>query len=76
MSNYVPSYDDWDSLYALVRDLFCAAAATCLLWAVHRIARGVLLGGRVEALDEFGDAFTPEEREVLIHRIKHDASKF
>ncbi|MDP2183476.1 MAG: hypothetical protein Q8K99_13010 [Actinomycetota bacterium] len=76
MSNYVPRYDDWDDLYGLVRDLFCGAAVTCLLWATHRIARGMLLGARVKALDEFGDAFTPEEREVLIHRIKHDSFKY
>lgn len=76
MSEYIPRYDDWDDLYGLVRDLFCAGAVTCLLWAVHRISRGVLLGARVKALDEFGDAYTPEEREVLIHRIKHDSFKF
>ncbi len=69
----VPALDEWDELYALVRDLFAAAAITCFLYAINRLATGVLLGARVKALDEFGDAFAPEEREVLIHRIKHES---
>lgn len=69
----VPALDEWDELYALVRDLFAAAAIACFLYAANRLARGVLLGARVKALDEFGDAFAPEEREVLIHKIKHES---
>ncbi len=56
--------------WALVNDLFRALAFTFLLHAVHRIADGVLLGARITALREVGEAYTPEEREVLIHRIK------
>jgi len=73
--DYYPHYDDWDDLYALIRDLFFASAITCLLLAVHRIARGVALGGRVTALKKLGDAYTPEEREQLIHIIKRDSLK-
>ncbi|MBE0417633.1 MAG: hypothetical protein IBX63_07700 [Coriobacteriia bacterium] len=58
-------------LWTLVRDVFYALAATCVLCAVHRIAGGVLLGARITALREVGEAYTPEEREVLIHKIKH-----
>jgi hypothetical protein len=62
--------DACDELYMLVRDLFCAAAVTCALWALHRIASSLRLGARVKALEEFHDAYTPDEREELIHRIK------
>ena len=50
----------------------CSALAsiTCVLFALHRIARGVLLGAEVKAFGKFEDAYTPEEREVLIHKIK------
>lgn len=75
MTNY-PHYDDWDDLYALIRDLFTASAIACFLWAMHRIASGVALGGRVTALNELGDAYTPEEREELIHVIKKGSLKF
>ncbi len=76
MQQYIPRYSDWDDLYALIRDVFIAASVTCFLYAMHRIANGVSLGGRVKALEEFGDAYTPEEREVLIHTIKKDSLKF
>ena len=75
MQQYIPRYSDWDDLYMLIRDVFCAAAVPCFLFALHRIANGVTLGGRVKALEEFGDAYTPDEREVLIHRIKKDSLK-
>lgn len=73
---YYPRYDDWDDLYGLIRDVFMALAVTCFLYAMHRIANGVSLGGRVQALDKYGDAYTPEEREALIHTIKRDSLKF
>ena len=57
-------------VYELVRDLFCVGAVSCALLAAHRIARGVLLGSEVRALAKFEDAYTPEEREALIHKIK------
>ncbi|MBW6467983.1 MAG: hypothetical protein ACNA76_03610 [Anaerosomatales bacterium] len=57
-------------LWALVRDVFFAVAVGWLLCIVHRIAGGVLLGARITALREVGEAYTPEEREVLIHTIK------
>jgi hypothetical protein len=63
-------YDDEITIYGLVRDLFVAASVTCFLWALHDIARGLLLGARVKSYDRLEDAYTPEEREVLIHRIK------
>lgn len=67
----LPDYNEWDELYGLVRDLFMAAAITCFLSALHRIANGIALGARIKALDKYGEAYAPEEREVLIHKIKH-----
>lgn len=69
-------YDDELTLYELSRDLFKAAAVTCVLWALHRAARGVILGARVDAYDELEDSYTPEEREALIHRIKVESLRY
>ena len=66
-------YDDGLTVYGLVRDLFVAAAVTCFLTGLQRIARGVMLGARVKSFGRLSDAYTPEEREVLIHRIKVDS---
>lgn len=69
-------YEDDITLYDLVRDLFCASAVTCFLWATHRIGKGLVLRARMKALDELSDAYTPEEREVLIHRIKAESLRY
>lgn len=71
-----PVYDDWDELYGLIRDLFAASAITCFLWAAHRVGNGLMLGARVKALKEYGDAYAPEEREALIHKIKHSSMRY
>jgi len=66
----------WDSLdtprapLGILGAIFCAAAVSCFLLAAHRLARGTLLAGRVVALGSLEDAYTPEERELLIHKIK------
>lgn len=70
MRHYYYRLQDPDTVYGLIRDLFIASGITCFLWALHNIARGVLVLGKIKALDELGDAYTPEEREVLIHKIK------
>ena len=62
--------DEPTGVYGLMRDLFCVGAVSCALLAAHRIARGVLLGSEVKAFGKFEDAYTPEEREALIHKIK------
>jgi hypothetical protein len=59
-----------DVVYGLLRDLFCAGAITCFLYAMHRIANGLMLTGEIKAFGRFEDAYTPEEREALIHKIK------
>jgi hypothetical protein len=59
-----------DTIFGLVRAVFCAAAITCFLWAAHRIAHGLMLNGRVAAFDTLEDAYTPDERQLLIHKIK------
>jgi len=71
-----PYYDEWDDVYMLIRDIFMASAITCFLWAMHRIANGLMLGAQVGALQEYGDAYAPEEREVLIHKIKHTSMRY
>ena len=43
---------------------------TCALLALHRIANGLLLGSQIDSFKSFEEAYTPEEREALIHRIK------
>jgi hypothetical protein len=59
-----------DTIFGVVRALFLAGAISCFLLAAHRIAYGLQLTGRVAAFDSLEDAYTPEEREVLIHKIK------
>jgi hypothetical protein len=59
-----------DDAYGLLQDLFFAGAISCALYALHRIARGLLLTAEVKAFGKFEDAYTPEEREALIHKIK------
>jgi len=68
--------DEPGSVYSLARDLFCASAITCALYALHRIANGLLLGSRLKAYGKLEDAYTPEEREVLIHKIKTRSLKY
>jgi hypothetical protein len=61
------------ALFLLLESLFWAAAATCFLSAIHRVADTLKMQARMKALDKYGDAFTDEEREVLITKIKHKA---
>ena len=42
----------------------------CALYAGHRIARGMLLNAELGALQTMDEAYTPIEREQLIHKIK------
>lgn len=59
-----------ETIFDVVKTVFLAAALTCILSALHRLAKGVVLQGQVAAYDLLEDAYTPEEREVLIHKIK------
>jgi len=65
-----------DTVFGLVRFLFIAGAITSFLFAAHRVAHGLLLTGQVAAFDSLEDAYTPEERELLIHKIKHTSLRF
>ncbi len=69
-------YDSELTLYGLVRDLFAALSITCFLLALHRIANALMIEGRVVAYDELADAYAPEEREVLIHKIKRGSMRY
>jgi hypothetical protein len=60
-------------LFFLLESLFWAGAATCFLYAINRIAGSLKMQARIKALDKYGDAFTVEEREVLISKVKHSA---
>jgi len=70
MRDYSDYIEAPETIFGVVRALFCAGAISCFLLASHRIARGLLLTARVAAFDELEDAYTPEEREMLIHKIK------
>lgn len=69
-------YDNELTIYGLVRDLFVASSVTCFLWALHRIANGLVMQGQVAAYSELSEAYTPEEREVLIHKIKKESVRY
>lgn len=62
-------------MFILLKSLFCGAAIMCLLYEVNRIAGTWKMEARMKALDKYGDAFTEEERQVLITKIKHRAIK-
>lgn len=69
-------YEDEMTVYGLVRDLFIASSVTCFLWALHRIANGLVVSGRVASYRELPEAYTPEEREALIHKIKRESLRY
>mgnify|MGYP001793405238 CR=1 FL=1 len=56
--------------FFIVESLFWALAATCVMSALHRIGSALKLQARMEALEKHADAFTDEERQQLIHKIK------
>jgi hypothetical protein len=62
-----------ETIFGVLSALFLAGAISCFLLAAHWMARGLLLTGRVAAFDSLEDAYTPEERELLIHKIKLDS---
>jgi hypothetical protein len=64
------------TLYGLISDLFIAFSITCFLLAMHRIATGLRLGARITAMRKLEDEFTPEECELVIHRIKKEAVRY
>lgn len=68
--------DEPVGVYGLMRDLFCAGAITCVLYAVHQIACGISLGAELKAFGKLEDAYTPEEREALIHKIKVQSLRY
>ena len=70
MRDYIEYAEAPETIFGVVRAVFLAGAISCFLLAAHRISRGLLLTGRVAAFDSLEDAYTPEEREVLIHKIK------
>jgi len=67
MRDYI---EEPDTIFGVLKAIFLAGSISCFLYAIHRIAYGVQLSARVKAFDELEDAYTPEERELLIHKIK------
>jgi hypothetical protein len=59
--------------FLLVENLFWAGCATCLLYALHRIAGGIATEARLKALKAMPEAFTEEERVVLVRKVKSHA---
>ncbi|MDR3686148.1 MAG: hypothetical protein P4L93_04220 [Coriobacteriia bacterium] len=59
-----------ETIFGVLRAVYVAGSIACFLLAAHRIAYALMLTGRVAAYDALEDAYTPEEREVLIHKIK------
>lgn len=57
-------------VFVLFESIFWGAAATCFLCALHRIAAALHTEARIAALRKMSDAYTDEEREVLVHKIK------
>jgi len=57
-------------VFFLFETVFWAAGATCVMSALHRIGSALKLQARVAVLDKYGDAFTEDERERLVHKIK------
>jgi hypothetical protein len=53
--------------------LFYAAATTCFLYAVNRIAATLKTGVRVKVLKELGPDLSAEERETLVAKVKSRA---
>ncbi len=51
--------------------VFMIGSVACFLSALHRIGRGITLTARVKASHELKNEFTPEEREILVRKIKH-----
>jgi hypothetical protein len=54
---------------ALFHMLLCFASTVCFLGALNRGASALKLEARIRALKAVPEAFTDEERVVLIHKI-------
>jgi len=70
MRDYI---EEPETIFGVLKAVFLAGAISCFLLAAHRIAYGLMLTGRVAAFDSLEDAYTPQERELLIHKIKLDS---
>jgi hypothetical protein len=55
--------------FVMFHCVFYAAATVCFLGAINRAANAKKLESRIKALKAVPDAFTEEERAVLIHKI-------
>jgi hypothetical protein len=53
--------------------LFWASGFTCLLWAVHRIARAMETIARTRALKALGDELSDEDRRTIAEYVRHQS---
>jgi hypothetical protein len=53
--------------------LFWASGFTCLLWAVHRIARALETVARTRALKVLGDDLSDEDRRTIAEYVRHES---
>lgn len=56
--------------FVLAESLLWAGCAVFFIFGINRIASGIKLQARLKALKAIPDAFTDEERELLVHKIK------
>lgn len=59
--------------FILAESLFWAGSAVCFLLAASRAAGSMKQQSRLKTLKAIPDAFTEEEREQLVHKIKMHA---
>jgi hypothetical protein len=53
--------------------LFWVSGFTCLLWAMHRIARAAESLARTRALKVLGDDLTDEDRRTIVEYVRHES---
>jgi hypothetical protein len=55
--------------FFLFHCVFYALAMVCFLGAINRAAGALKLNARIKALHEMPEAFTEEERIILVHKV-------
>lgn len=60
---------------AVARMVFMMVFGVLWLWTIMKVADAFVLKSELKTLDKVGDAFTDEERDVLVRKIKMHALK-
>lgn len=56
--------------FVLAESVFWATCAVLFIFTLGRIGTGIKMTARMKALKQIPDAFTDEEREALVRKIK------